>query len=475
MQGHLSYGLAVGVVGLAGVIGYGVEVRRRRRIGPDADRRWPAWLGPAVVGATVLAAWGPPLFQQLTSSRPNLSAITNGLGPTGESGRLGPDLYGQVFWPTYGIRPFWAEPNGWLRGLGPATSVTAVLVLAALVAATVWTLRRRRRSQARLLLVAGAGVLASAVTIAAAPETVDAQSFRYLWAIGPFVWVAVLTSGVSLARPWLRRVRWQGFVAPAVVVVVALVTLAAVVGSDPTGKDLGNDAARHSRAVASLTHQLLPKLTADRPYGMVRHGATAFLSIGPGLLRNLEQHGISVNVLDGDQNAYGSGRSGNSGLAGTLVVESGATDPGSLPPDSRRVGRYTVDVAAQAKELEAAALDAIGDLPRIELTTKGQQFFDLLFTFIRQSPAVADSLEQTLGRKLTRTSLADTLRRPGRLATDGSGARLLESGALGYLVKARILRAPPTVLQLIERYEDARTSKNDTTTVYLVPAGLRVS
>lgn len=479
VQAHLSYGLVVSLVGLVAVVAYGSEQVRQSHRGERRPRRgWPSWVMPVAVGVTTVACWAPALVQQARSSTPNLSAILSGIGPGGASSHLDPVLYGRIVWPTFGLWPFWARSGGWLQGYGPFNAATTVALFVGLVGLTAWAWRTGRHDLSRLLIIADAAVVAALVTVRSAPETLDPQNFRYLWAIGPFAWSAALvgTLALALARRPLARRGARRVVEPTLLAAIAVVVLLAALHVDPLGFHTDQDAARHTAAVASLTRQLVGRLDQGRTYGMVRHGETALLSIGPGVLRSLEQHGISIHVIDNDVAAYGVERSGTAGLDGSLVISTGASGPGpEQPKGTKVVARFDTKSALRLNEMEPRILKELSNIPRLTLTPQGQKYFELLLGEVAKDPRAGAAIEKTLGEKLTRNALADLLRHPKKLVDSGAADRLLRNGFLGALAKGHALQAPGDVLELIEQYESYRVSGTDSTVVYLVPPGIKVT
>lgn len=489
VQAHLSYGVVVLAVGAVAVVGYSVtalpEARRHRdehRDGPDrqgrsADRR-AGWRRhrPVVIATviTTLACWGAPLAQQLTSSHPNLSAIVTGLGPGSTADRMSPTLRHRFFWTAFGLRPTWADPQGWAKPAVALTVLTGGLLMVGLVGLTAWALRTGRASLSWLLVVADVSVAAAYLTLRSAPDTVDPQSFRYLWAIGPFAWAVGLAGLVTIAGPLLQRARvGRRSVTQPLTAAVLVVALSAAVQSDPFDRRSHSAAAAASRIVSTLTAQLRGRLRSGQTYGLVRNGAVSLLSVGPGLVPNLEQHGISIHLLDHDEAAYGTERSSSRDLAGTLLVVSGDANA-KAPPGGREVARVVADDGGR-RSLEREILRELAAARRVHETKRGQQFFRLLFSLIDKRPALAREFSRTLGQDLTPASLQRILADPAALVRSGAARTLLGSGVLYFLVSEHLVDEPARLLPLIERFEPLRTDADATTIVYLVPPGQSVT
>ena len=104
------------------------------------------------------------------------------------------------------ITPYaWPGVLGPVDSLGLGAAVVHLVVLAAIVgAAAWWAIRRRDRIALAALGVAVGAVLVALVTLVImpiGPLGLTPHQMRWLWAIGPFVWFAVLlTAGRGLAE-----------------------------------------------------------------------------------------------------------------------------------------------------------------------------------------------------------------------------------------------------------------------------------
>jgi hypothetical protein len=204
VQCHLSYvppvagALAVAVAGL-------VAMRR------DLDRRA---LRRSVIATAVVTVvcWSAPLLQQLTGDPGNLGTIARAAvsgDPT-----LGPQLGWDAIVHTVGVPPWWLEiadrPTVRIEEvgepLGGARQLSAVLILAALVALGVAARRRGRRDVAIGAALALVFVVAVGAVTSATPTTgILALSIGYSiwWAsvAGMFAWVVLAWGALTLVRP----------------------------------------------------------------------------------------------------------------------------------------------------------------------------------------------------------------------------------------------------------------------------------
>jgi energy-converting hydrogenase Eha subunit G len=462
VQAHLSYGVVTAVVGGAAVVSGAVTWVLDKRKGRPARR---LWLPLAIAAAVTVICWVAPLFQQLTSKHPNLSAILGGVGPGGESSHLPAATARRLLAATYGLPALWTGRERWLAPVGPFTWITAVAVWVALIALLVWAVRAKRKAVRSLLLVTVAAGVGLFATTQFSPNTLDRQSFRYLWAVGPFTWFAVVASGLVPALPVLRRrVRPQQLAWGAAAALGALVLFAAVATTP-----LSEGAVRDGEVVGTVSKQLVSKLETGRRYGLAIRGPAAFVSIEPGLLRSLDQHGLDVRLTYHDEQAYGSGWTRTDNPGGTLVLVTGAGQP--APPTGKLVARSEAHSRPRT-DLEPAILNGIAKLDRIELSSKGKQLLrDVLASQAASSPEQRAVMRSILGAEPTAAGIQEAFRNPARLVQRGLIESMLKSGGLGYLAENDLMVLPQDLRDTIIRYEQARLGVESTTSVYLVPAG----
>ncbi len=312
VQFHTSYGLVVAGVSVAAVTGLALSVRRRwANFGPQRRGALTSSLRRAVIGTVgaLVVCWMPPLVQQVRSDHPNLSALFEGLSPGSRAYRPSAGFARAALQATLGIRPLWAsQGQRAVMGTHTASTWSALAVLVALVGLGVWAWSHRHRPVAWLLTLAGVSLATAYLSARAAPNQLDPQSFRYLWAIGPFVAVSVVWAAVEAIRlaprnsalgPPFRRVitRPARRLAAAATIALMVVTVtAACVATDPTGSRADTHEAASRRAVLAVTPQVLRRVDRRPIHVVATYGETAFFAVGPSLVRNLDQHGLRLRA-----------------------------------------------------------------------------------------------------------------------------------------------------------------------------------
>jgi hypothetical protein len=303
-QAHLAFLLpAAGVmaVGLAGLVA-SWRGRRRAARSPYA-RRPPRAQGPSrpwVIAAVVVlvVCWLPPAIDQVTH-RPGNVVLLLRAASTDEP-TLGPSAGTHALVRTIGARPWWVkEPRSTearvvdLRATpGTRSIVSAVLVLAALIALALVARRRGRRDITAAIALAGVLCAIVALDAAGTPERAFATvGYTMLWAspAGMFVWlvlawsVATLVAGSRLA---IRSGRLAGLALAATAVAGTLVAITA----DPHFEPFGRMRLAEDRALATVpagdavrvdrfAREFWPVVTGVRfqaglVYALRRHGRT---------------------------------------------------------------------------------------------------------------------------------------------------------------------------------------------------------
>ncbi len=278
LQTHVSY-IAVIPAVFAAALALFAWGRHRRVVSAE-------WRRPVVVaGLWVAVLWAQPLAQQCFGSGPgNLTALVR--AGTGGQPRVGLGLAARLVATVVAEPPAWARTSfadsltdfrlfdqqgvplpapAWLPGTAAALALLAGVVLV-LVAALVWTLRRRRWVAAAPLAVSLACLLAvwySTSAIPAGGYGVAPHQLRFLWPLSVFWMVAVghaATASMS-AVPVSRMRLVQGLIG------VVLVTLA-VAGSGRYEPPVGVARAPGSMAtvrdvVAQVDRATLPPVVVD--------------------------------------------------------------------------------------------------------------------------------------------------------------------------------------------------------------------
>jgi hypothetical protein len=225
-QSHLIFTLPAAAALLVAVSGLAL---RRRRV----PLRW--------VGATVavgLVCWSAPLGDQLFNEPGNLGLIRKAASV--DTKRLGLGDGRRALVQAVGIRPWWlSEPRTALQRVGnlgrrPAllTIGSGLLVVAALVAAAILGLRRKRGDVVAACALALAQCAALVFATASIPwPSVASVGYALWWAspVGMFAWIALIWSAIVLLPVEL----WSGVrrrlpARPVLATGVALVAAAAV-------------------------------------------------------------------------------------------------------------------------------------------------------------------------------------------------------------------------------------------------------
>jgi hypothetical protein len=263
-QCHLTYVLPSLTALVVGVAGLAVSWRRGRL----APGRPAVWVAAAALVAVV--CWSAPAVQQLRDDPGNLTVLRR--AGTSADPKLGSQVGRRAVAHAVGAAPWWLQsPRGALRRIGELSvspgalrTASAVAVIAALAAAVLLGLLRRRRDVVAagvlgLALVAALGVAASSV-----PRTAFGTVGYSLWwasAVGLFAWIAVGWSAVTLFAAG-RRLPSPGRPAAAGLAGVAIVAaVGVVVAVDANRRDEPVD---QMRTVADRLEATLPAGRAVR-------------------------------------------------------------------------------------------------------------------------------------------------------------------------------------------------------------------
>ena len=364
LQAHLTYLAIGGAVLLVLVVGLAIQefqVHRGHRRGERLSGR----LLQVSVGIGVLL-WAPVVIDEFFSSG-NISSIirtfTNGkqtgVGYDFAFGRLGYAL---------GLTPLFVRSTKGLEFLTHTTtlaSVTALLVLAVLVAAAFLPFRGRPidRALKSYLAVTGTVLFVSFYSAASLPSaaTIKAANLRWMWTVGMLVWLGVAWAATRIVLSY-KRPKGMALV-PVVVGAILLAGLA--VGMQTRGhppRDVqAKDAAAKLESAANDAK--------DATYRVTYQGSPALLTVGPGFAYDLASAGSKVLVDAGVfTRAYGSTNSyTDQKVAGTFVVAAGPPDSAQvqLPIDFKEVVRtdYPEQVGSN-KRIEVVLGYRAGDVGR---------------------------------------------------------------------------------------------------------------
>ena len=238
VQTHLSYVIIVPVVGAVAVGGLMLFLRSHRRNEPDgwAALKRSALIGLAATTLLTLVVWAPPIYQQFTVHPGNLTQLikaSRAKPPSPPDARAAVKIVGSTvalppWWlpPTYGSPSFDRAANG--RPLLLAGAGLALLAAAGAALARV-AIRRRDRTSATLLVLAGGALLAGIATVYKSPTPFgyNANYLRWLWATSMFCWFAIAAAVLRLTTYFrlIKRRRQLAFGLLAVVLAVSVLSL----------------------------------------------------------------------------------------------------------------------------------------------------------------------------------------------------------------------------------------------------------
>jgi hypothetical protein len=384
VQTHLSYVLLVPLLGAWGILGLAVALGRERGQTPDAwsDRRRRALRYSAVGGVVLAVCWIQPLIEQFTSDgRGNITRLL-------DSARSPTDTIGfgfgtRVLATVVSLPPWWFRPSmndafvtGW-HAPSLVSAVFSLAILAVVFAGCGWDSRRRQdRVSTWALATAAVAVAIGLVTAGRGPVTafgkVTSHSFRWLWPLGAFVFLAV---AVSLGRRLARRAMASAAVALVGVFTLATVAVAALnlpfsdEGGGPNSFGYAIPAARDLASHMGSLEGQGPLLIDD-----LFHGAFAD-PYGGAAAAELQLRGIPFVTGDAALERHlGPARrfNGRNAKAALLLRTGDATL--EAPPGSRRVAQGEGLSAADQRELSRLKTQIAGYLVqgRLRLDGRGQ-------------------------------------------------------------------------------------------------------
>lgn len=398
-QTHLSYVVLLAALGGWGLVGLGCSLRRARALDPEA---WPARrrsiTRAAVISVVVVAVcWIQPFIENVTSEgEGNIVRLATNATSAEES--VGVSLGTRVVADTLTVPPFWLRPSfeeslraadassdgGQISSVDPSFPVAALLLggLGAALVAAAWDARRRAdRSTSAALSTAAVALGAGLVTAWQLPFGVfgvAAHQFRWMWPMGAFIALALLT--YVLRRGSLDRRR--GAVVPpvmaAVIAVVAVSTLPTYnVGSGPSLDESAID----------VMHEARPQMAALEDEGtlLVDFDGIRFAEpyTGP-VMAELQRRGIPfVLDVESEVRQLGDGRRLD-GDAQRLIFRDGSR-VSDAPPGARRVVYVEGLGDAERRELEGLRQEIAAHLSEDGIRTK-----DLSGTGL--PPALIDSI-----------------------------------------------------------------------------------
>jgi hypothetical protein len=211
LQAHFS--LVVPVLCCLAVAGVGLAVARRSGRSAAVASGRLGWRGSLLATlAVAVVCWSAPLLDQAIHRPGNLVHIVDTV--TTHEPRFGTSGGWHAAVRAVGVRPWWLAQPAWNEPLAInlvtvrprlRNIVSAILIIAALAAAAVVGVRRRRLDMTAVAMLA---LLLTAAIVVATRSTPSRLSFSVLkgigWAspAGMFTWLALAWSyGVLLARP----------------------------------------------------------------------------------------------------------------------------------------------------------------------------------------------------------------------------------------------------------------------------------
>ena len=351
LQDHLSYlGTGAPVVGVSLIIGVW-WIRRTIRYANDSS-----WLRPRLIASGILGVvlWLPVVWDQFFGSH-NISAIiqtfTSGKGDTPGAQASG---VGFAFkrvaealapWPIFARK---VPPLGYLHTPATHELVGGYLILITVIAFGIWFLRQHRTDLTAMVFVVVAATAAGFYTAMKLPSGagVKAANLRWMWTVSAFTWIALAWLIWNVVPPLFKEVVGVPVLvfASAGIAIATLATLASVgLSSDRDG------------TIATDTSHLIDRVEQQLPKGRYRvtyAGGSVGLSIGPGLVHDLDYRGDTVLLDFGPfSRAYGKQRQfHDQEVDGTILVTAEAD--AAYPKGTRLLGRQVFHVNANDKDLQ---------------------------------------------------------------------------------------------------------------------------
>lgn len=461
VQTHLSYAILLSALWAGGMAGLGLFLSRARR---QDSESWPsvrrrAIRSFAVAVAVGLLCWAQPLAEQATAEEEgNLSRLATDATASDEKvgARLGTRIVADVLTaPPSWVRPSFEEalrPDlGAAAGAEQLTTVdysfpAAVGVIATLgivVAGLLWDARRRRDAVTAGALstavIATGGALLTAWSLPTGKLGLPPHQFRWLWPIGAFLTLTVLTALVRRSTASDSGRRKVILILTAVTVVAALANLPYHnVRSGPTSDDYAIPVIKQlGNAMGVLEEEgtLVIDLSAARfaePYS------------GP-VIAELQRRDIPFAFQDeGLVRQFGSSRRLD-GDAQRLLIREG--DSALITPAGMRravlVEGLTATERRELVEVRDEVLDHLRSLGRLPLNDRG---------------TVAISQKHNARRRQVVE------------ASDLNAEMLVESRTLQFLIENRLLELDENVRPRFERYAELQQKwDRETVGLFLAP------
>lgn len=363
VQTHVSYGLVTAALLLAGAVGAGLTVWRRR--GDGVRDRARGWLWSVAVTAAVLALlWLPVVVQQLTRSPGNVSALYHFFRDHHREHSY-TDAW-HVVASQLGAWPDWIHGtvarniySGALDLTG-AVPVPVWLIVLIGVAALTW---RRAKDALRLDALLVITVVAAVVSVSRIVGDIFPYLVTWTWALGMLTWLAIAW---SVARWWQTRPPTDARIGRIALVIAAAALVVVSVTNVVDAARAGNPDAVGSRTVAALARDVRRALPSGSGVVEIRAGSTpGSVWTGAGLADALERQGIDTRVAAELGFAYGPDRVLGDERVRLVVLpveqdDLPATRGRACFEEAGRSGKVTVFVADPACLARSAAPDRAG-------------------------------------------------------------------------------------------------------------------
>jgi hypothetical protein len=386
VQTHLSYVLLVPLLGAWGIVGFVLRLRRERR---DADS-WPARrrdvrrLAAVAVGLFAVC-WIQPLIEQFTGDgQGNLTRLADSVRGS-DVDTIGFGFGTRVVATIIALPPWWFRSSmneAFIPGWDAPSAGAAALGLVVLAGVLLWCAwdARHRGDQAAFWAVgtAAAALLAAIVTAGQGPVTVfgrvTAHTFRWLWPLGAFVFLAV---AASLVRRFGRGTR-AGESTPVVAGFACVTVVVAALAVPYADQGLGPNSERYAYALPGIRdlERHMGPLEDEGPLLIDDLFQGPFADpYGAAVIAELQRRGISFVARErAIARQFGDGRryNGDNAKAALLLRQGEATL--EAPPGARLVARGQGMSRADVRELDrlkAQIGDYIGER-NLQLNARGQ-------------------------------------------------------------------------------------------------------
>ena len=330
-QAHVSFLLvAVALVLVAAVAVIGGAVRDRRRLDAGEwrqERRGVTWSlgGSVVVG---LVCWIGPLIDEFARTG-NFGELLD--ANSGGKEHLGwdvtrPRVLEMLQWP-----PHWLDRPGtqdWYH-LTRWENATAIITILALVALGVWGYRTGERRLARLVVVAGVGLAASAYTtsriVIEGYADMNVSNRLSLWSSAMVAWLALVWGILLVARHVWRGGRSRP-VSPRVGPVLAVGAVVLAVALVPRALDdvaVTDDPQSGYMGPALYFAEVIADEPGNGPYLIDGGNFLVEDALESALIAQLEARGVEVHIPDPLRPRLGWHRHVAGNEIGTIVLSTG--------------------------------------------------------------------------------------------------------------------------------------------------------